>query len=186
MPTKAQTKLQQALILLLDEEEFDHLSVSKICQTAGVNRSTFYSYYDNQYDLLEDAYDYLVQLFRIEFKEYQTKVSPEEDRSLVSVKYLKPYLEFVRDHARVYRIYLTHQRDFHHQDRFDQLVANIFRPRYQEHGITDERKIRYMSSFFIAGITQVISGWLRNDCQEEIEFIVDIIQTCIPQSQTDK
>ena len=57
MATKAQIKLQQALILLLDEADFDHISVSKICQTAGVNRSTFYAYYGNQYDLLEEAYE---------------------------------------------------------------------------------------------------------------------------------
>lgn len=183
MATKAQIKLQQALILLLYEADFDHISVSKICQTAGVNRSTFYAYYDNQYDLLEEAYDYLVELFRAEFATYQAAVSPNEDQSLVSEQYLKPYLQFVRDHARIYRIYLTHQRDFHHQDRFDQLVANIFRPRYQKHGVMDEEKIRYMSSFFMAGITQVISRWLRRDCHEDIDEMVEIIQACIPQSQ---
>lgn len=55
MNDSAKTKQQQALILLLDEEEFDRISVSKICKEAGVHRSTFYSYYDNQFDLLEDT-----------------------------------------------------------------------------------------------------------------------------------
>lgn len=47
----------------------------------------------------------------------------------------------------------------------------------------DEEKIRYMSSFFMAGITQVISRWLRRDCHEDIDEMVEIIQACIPQSQ---
>ncbi|WP_153055230.1 TetR/AcrR family transcriptional regulator, partial [Streptococcus suis] len=51
MTESAKTKLQQALILLLDEEEFGRISVSKICKEAGVHRSTFYHYYDNQFDL---------------------------------------------------------------------------------------------------------------------------------------
>ena len=70
MNDSAKTKLQLALILLLDEEEFDRISVSKICKEAGVHRSTFYSYYDNQFDLLEDTYQYLIQLFFAEFQLY--------------------------------------------------------------------------------------------------------------------
>ena len=63
MAESAKIKLQQALILLLDEKEFERISVSQICKEAGVHRSTFYSYYDNQIDLLEDAYQYLTSLF---------------------------------------------------------------------------------------------------------------------------
>ena len=53
MSQSAQIKLKQALLILLDENEFDQLSVSKICKEADVNRSTFYAYYDNQFQLLE-------------------------------------------------------------------------------------------------------------------------------------
>lgn len=70
MNDSAKTKQQQALILLLDEEEFDRISVSKICKETGVHRSTFYSYYDNQFDLLEDTYQNLTQLFFAEFQLY--------------------------------------------------------------------------------------------------------------------
>ena len=38
MAKSAKIKLQQALVLLLDEEEFDRISVSKICKKAGVHR----------------------------------------------------------------------------------------------------------------------------------------------------
>ena len=149
MTESAKIKLQQALILLLDEKEFERISVSQICKEAGVHRSTFYSYYDNQIDLLEDAH-------------------------------LVPYLTFVKDHQKIYRIYLSHEHDFQHKDRFDSLVATIFTPQFHAHGVTDPIRIAYMVSFFMAGISQIISRWLRNDCAEPIEEIVDIIQTCIP------
>ncbi|WP_392375753.1 TetR-like C-terminal domain-containing protein [Streptococcus suis] len=41
----------------------------------------------------------------------------------------------------------------------------------------------YMSSFFLAGMTQVVSKWVRNGCAESIEEMDDIIQTCISRKQ---
>ena len=93
--------------------------------------------------------------------------------------FVKYYLLFVKDYQKIYKIYLSHELEFHHQERFDSLVSRIFTPRYQAQGIQDETRIAYMSSFFLVGITQVISKWLRNDCDKSIEEIADIIQTCI-------
>ncbi len=180
MTESAKTKLQQALILLLDEEEFDRISVSKICKEAGVHRSTFYSYYDNQFDLLEAAYQYLTQLFLAEFQHFQADCGKPSENDLIGNAHLIPYLHFVKDHQKIYQIYLNHELDFHHKERFDRLVSTIFAPRYHAHGIDDSARIAYMSSFFLAGITQVISRWLRNGCADSIEEIADIIQTCIP------
>ena len=180
MAKSAKIKLQQALVLLLDEEEFGRISVSKICKKAGVHRSTFYSYYDHQFELLEDAYHYLTELFIAEFKHYQADYPIPEGTDLLDDAHLIPYLNFVKGHQKIYHIYLTHELDFRHKDRFDGLVNHIFLPRYHAYGIVDAEHIVYMSSFFIAGITQVIAHWLRKGCAEPVEEIADIIQTCIP------
>ena len=180
MAESAKIKLQQALILLLDEEKFERISVSKICKKASVHRSTFYSYYDNQFDLLDDAYHYLTGLFLAEFKHYQVDYPISEETDLLGDAHLIPYLDFVKDHQKIYQIYLTHELDFRHKERFDGLIDHIFLPRYHAHGIVDSDRIAYMSSFFIAGITQVIAHWLRKGCAEPVEEIADIIQTCIP------
>ena len=44
-------KMNNALINLLDKKDFEDITVKEICQTASVNRSTFYLHYDNTYDL---------------------------------------------------------------------------------------------------------------------------------------
>lgn len=43
MTHSAQEKLKQSLILLLDDFDFDQISISKICKEAGVHRSIFYA-----------------------------------------------------------------------------------------------------------------------------------------------
>ena len=46
-----------ALISLLKKKSFDYITVSEVCETAGVNRSTFYSNYIDIYDLAEKVKD---------------------------------------------------------------------------------------------------------------------------------
>lgn len=176
----AKLKLQQALILLLDNEIFERITVSKICQQVAVNRSTFYNYYNNQYELLEDAYDYLTSLFVTEFEKYQADFNMTDETRLIDDAYLISYLTFVKDHQRIYKIYLEHEQNFHHKERFDRLVSHVFTPFYYAHSVTNKVKMTYMANFFLAGITQVIRGWISNGCSDDISFISEIIQTYIP------
>src|SRR5215469_5142497 len=45
--------LQQALGKLLEEEEFESISVQEISDAAGLNRATFYDHYTDKFKLLE-------------------------------------------------------------------------------------------------------------------------------------
>ena len=57
------TKMDLALISLLKKKPFEYLTVSEICKTAGVNRSTFYLHYETIGDLLNETTRYLLNDF---------------------------------------------------------------------------------------------------------------------------
>lgn len=46
--------LQDSLIDLLKTTSIYKISIRKLCETAGINRSTFYKYYGSQFDLLAE------------------------------------------------------------------------------------------------------------------------------------
>ena len=48
-------RFDKALLALLDKKPFEFITISEICEEAGVNRSTFYLHYENTSDLLEEA-----------------------------------------------------------------------------------------------------------------------------------
>lgn len=179
--TAARTKLKQALLLLLDTEDFEQLSISQICKEAGVHRSTFYAHYDNQYQLLEDTRVYMIDLFLSEFENYQKTIeAPKEKDSLMDSYYLVPYLQFIKDHQKLYKIYIKNPLDFQHKERDDIHFIAQFIPRYQEReGRADEREMRYRYNFYTAGIRQMIEDWVLDDCQDEVEDLVAIIQDII-------
>lgn len=180
MVTSAQVRLKQGLILLLDQYEFDQISVSKICKEAGVHRSTFYAYYDNQFDLLENTQRYLTDLFLTEFKEQQEELNAQkEQNSLIDSYYLLPYLTYIKRHQKLYKIFLKNPTNFNHEQNVEGFIVKQFLQRYRERGIRDEKKIRYMSHFYITGISAIIYDWVMAGCEDDIDYIIDIIHTII-------
>ncbi|MGN1094572.1 MAG: TetR/AcrR family transcriptional regulator [Candidatus Neoclostridium sp.] len=52
---KTRRDLRAALVKLLQEKDFDKITVSDVCAEAMVNRMTFYKHYKDKYDLLNEV-----------------------------------------------------------------------------------------------------------------------------------
>lgn len=61
--------LKRALIELLLKKDISKISIKELCETAGINRSTFYTYYDTQYFLLEEIEDEVLNELIVRFKD---------------------------------------------------------------------------------------------------------------------
>lgn len=51
--THTKTYIKQALTQLLKEIELEKISVTQICQKAGINRGTFYLHYLDKFDMID-------------------------------------------------------------------------------------------------------------------------------------
>ena len=59
-------------------------------------------------------------MFLSEFENYQKTIeAPKEKDSLMDSYYLVPYLKFVKDHQKLYKIYIKNPLDFQHKERDD-------------------------------------------------------------------
>ena len=50
----SRTVFKKSLIELLDEKYISEISVTELCNKANMNRSTFYSHYENVIDVLDE------------------------------------------------------------------------------------------------------------------------------------
>ena len=97
---KSAEKMHNALITLLDSKDFEYITIKEICETAGVNRSTFYLHYDNINDLLQETVEAVYKDFFGRFGADDSGEIDIDDKNvdelfLVTPKYLMPYLDFV-------------------------------------------------------------------------------------------
>ena len=56
--------MDKALLELLDKKDFEYITIKEICDTAKVNRSTFYLHYENTVDLLKETTEYVIDTFQ--------------------------------------------------------------------------------------------------------------------------
>lgn len=184
--------MNDALILLLAKKDFEYITITEICDKAGVNRSTFYLHYETMTDLLEESTQYILKNFYLQMQEANDsnmadgehdiakhiKETSLDDLYLVTPKYLEPYLLFVKKNKRLFRTILQHDKLFKWERTYKYLYDNIFSPildRYKQ----PENVKSYIVSFYMKGLMSIIYQWVMTDCTESIPELIDIIKTCM-------
>ena len=164
--------MDEALLLILEQKDFDAITVKEVCQKAGVNRSTFYLHYETMNDLLEETVDFINDRFKASLA-----AVPADDPSkvvLTSEKYLRPYLTFIKENMRAYRV--IHQKDhlFNSQKTFQSFYQSIFSPALTHFGVSEQEK-KYVFAFYTQGTVAIIGEWLESNCRDDIDMIVNLI-----------
>ena len=147
--------MDEALIELLCKKDIPYISVKEICAKAGVNRSTFYLHYETISDLLEETIEHIQaefqKSFHIEAGDFIEEIDkmPLNELILINDKFLHPYLNFVKEHKHIF---------------------NRFKIPEEEH--------KYLLVYHINGVMAIVLEWLKWDCKEPVEDVVEIIENC--------
>lgn len=177
-------KMNLALISLLKKKPFEYITISELCETAGVNRSTFYLHYENTYDLLGETTQYILD----DFLSYFTKDTKSITLNLtdcelgelnfVNSKYLTPYLTYIKDNKEIFSTALTHIKSFGFESVYKRMFENIFNPILDRFHYPEEGR-KYVMMYYLNGINAISSEWVKDSCQKPIEEISKIIDMCI-------
>ncbi len=164
--------MDEALLLLLEQKEFDRITVKELCQKAGVNRTTFYLHYENMNDLLEETVERINQ----RFKESLSVITPGDLSSevLTSEKYLRPYLGFIKENRRAYRVIHLKDKLFQSQETFESMYQTVFAPALTHFGVSKQEQ-KYVFAFYTQGTVAIIGKWLEDNCRDDIDMIIDLI-----------
>lgn len=174
----------EALIYLLEKKDIEYITVKKICNKAGVNRSTFYLHYESINDLVEETMKYINKNFINYFNENSKDVfekiknAPLEELKLIERKYLTPYLTFIKNNKRVFKASFNNPKGMNTSNRYNNLKTYILNPILERFNVIEKER-NYLITFYINGIMAIIKEWLNNDCKDSISEIEDIIIKCI-------
>jgi len=178
------TKMDLALISLLKKKPFEYITVSEICETAGINRSTFYLHYETIGDLLCETARYLIDDFLSYFSNDVKSISFNlidcelDELVFIRDKYLTPYLTYIKEHEEVFGTALSHKKTFGFEDVYKRMYDNIFNPILDRfHYPQSDRQ--YVMMYYLNGINAIILEWLKHGCDKSIKEISDIISACI-------
>lgn len=177
-------RMDEALITLLEKKELEYITVKEICETAGVNRSTFYLHYETISDLLEETVAMINERFLSYFPQTEEAVlggmghRELKDLVLVSREYLLPYLRFIRDNKKIYRTAFRTPPNMQADARYGDLKKHILGPILERFQIPAAHRPYYIA-YYIEGIIAIVKEWLRQGCADNPEILADITEKCV-------
>ena len=177
-------KMDEALLKLLEKKDFAYITVKEICETAGVNRSTFYLHYETISDLLSESISYMNEQFLNYMKKdsaiFITKIREcsKDELYLVTPEYLIPYLNYIKEYKRLFRTATENAAVLDMENTYSRMFRHVFNPILDRYKVPECDRA-YIMMFYIRGLMGIITIWLQNDCEDSVEHITDIIQKCV-------
>ena len=177
-------KMDEALITLLEKKDFEYITIKEICDTAGVNRSTFYLHYDNTYDLLKETTSYVIDkhlaYYNVDKKRIslQFEACKREELLFITDEYLLPYLTFIKDNQRLFKVTMKQFHLMGMNEVYGKMFDHVFSPILARFCIPKTERA-YVIKFYLNGIFAVIMEWLDRNCSEEIAIVTKIITDCV-------
>ncbi|WP_125713433.1 TetR/AcrR family transcriptional regulator [Companilactobacillus kedongensis] len=143
--------IQETVLDLLEDKPINNITVTEVCRQADVNRTTFYRYYDDIYQCVDD-----VEMDFLESSEPPKKIQPMialeglltafyNDRKLSN-------LVFVEGKTRLLEKL---------QDAMDQNGKEFIDP--------------YQSAYLMAGMQSIMKLWVKNGMRETPHELTQII-----------
>lgn len=162
--------LINAFLQLNKDREIQHITVREICVQAHYNRSTFYQYFSDIYDLrnrLEtELLEKLTDLFNTNFAKLQAG------------NHVDIFLKFYSAHAETFLILLGSTGDPAFYHRIKNTVKPIIRRLLALEG--DDRKVDYVLEFSVSAMIQTITYWFINEksiSEEQLSHILYTVMT---------
>lgn len=175
-------RMDEAFLELLGSKEFEYITVKELCTKAKVNRSTFYLHYESINDLLLEVYEYVIQKFASYFQEVNEvqNISEMEIDTLflITPEYLKPWLLFIRENTKLFRIILNRNTLLGAKLNTSNIVEQIIYPILNRYHI-DPIDQEYILYYYVEGVIAIVKVWIRNNCKRDIDEIVNLITGCV-------
>ena len=177
-------KMDEALIILLEKKDFAYITVKEICETAGVNRSTFYLHYENTSDLLRETTKYIIDKHLAYYSAETSSISlryedcKKDELVFITAEYLIPYLTFIKENQRIFKVAIKQFDSMRFGDVYEKMFTHIFSPILCRFKVPVS-KHAYIMKFYLTGIFAIVMEWLGKDCADSIENIVSVITDCV-------
>lgn len=170
--------MNQALLKLLEEKEFEYITIKELCQKAGVNRSTFYLHYENMNDLLVESLDYMLEKFYDHYNDekFNLNIIKSLDNNaliLIKPKYIIPYLEFIKANKKLFLVATNNPALFDFYKTFKKMYKDIFSPILDKYNVSENEK-KYILAFYLNGLHSIIIEWIKTDCKDSIDYICSL------------
>lgn len=174
--------LSQAFIEQLNRKPFDKITIKDIVDEAGVNRNTFYYYYSDVYDLLEEI-----------FKKEMMFILNEHD---TQGSYLKAFVKVAQTAYNRKKVInnICSSRSYDYFENYmykacNHIIVDFVKSLAGDMKVPD-KDVEFIAAFYEYAFVGIISEWFRTGMREEplelagqISLVVGGVRLALKQSE---
>lgn len=170
--------IDSALLKKLTYFPFHKITVDMLCKSARINRSTFYKYYKDKFDLLDTYINRTLDEFSKHLKAEFIIASPTEVESLAYSYEFKNLLYFFNDNKNIYYTLLNASIN---RDIYTEMIKIAQKNLLENLNLyfnMNSMQSEYASLFsylFASNLMAVVSWWLKHDEDISIEEVVKLM-----------
>lgn len=167
--------LKESLLTLMKEKPISKISIKEICDLSEMSRSTFYLHYQDQFELLTDIEN--------EVLENTYEALDDLKDVLNTIDSIEKFLNYVKSNKETFGVLLCQQST----EDFQNAIVNKIGQHVKESlsDFTDTMKNSYLFVFLMQGCLQVIRTWIARDFDlsvpEMSQLIFEMCSNKIPQ-----
>lgn len=170
------TALKESLMGLMAQKDISKITIKELCQRADVNRSTFYAHYRDQYDLLRQIEDEILDEINANLTGFDMHDSGGTYRILENI------FCYIQDNSGFCRLLLSERGDVTFQKR----VMDLCQGRYIEQWLAsprdiDPETIEYLYLYLVNGSIGVVQNWLRTGLEKTPGEMAELLLRLINQ-----
>ena len=165
--------LKGCLIDLLKVKPITSVTVKEICELADINRSTFYSHYTDQFDLLEKIGEEVVADMYETLNQYNFKKEEEV------LQMTERILEYIADKSDVCQILLSDHGDITFEKRVMELMQSFILEKWIDEYNLRGQLSEYIPFLIISVGINAIESWLAKGKKESPKEMASIMHRFI-------
>ncbi len=150
--------IKLALLKLVRTKDIEEISITELTALAGINRNSFYTHYDNIYNILDDincdiisTIDNIVSKYTYHsFREDPYPLLHNFSEVITGNKYFTEYLLFSGSSGELIK-------------KLKEMLCERFYKIYVTERGNDHPHVKYMLSFLVGGVFDVYQMWFTND-----------------------
>ena len=167
--------LLQGLAQLMQQKQVKDITVRELSDLVDINRGTFYLYYRDIFDMVEQVEKELLEKFDGIIEKIKDTNAADQKQS-----FLNEMFSFIMENKEMCKVLLGKNGDIVFLQRLKNIVhekcrSNAMEFRYDIKG----SEFDYRYGFVAFGIMGLIHCWLERDCEEPAEYMATLADQII-------
>ena len=164
--------LREALVKLLRNQHISDITITSICESADINRSTFYLHYRDQYDLLHKIEEEVLHDVCERLTIAQESINEKDAWTPVTQEMILSILIYAKENYDLAMALFSNNCDFSFQQDIVDLVKRIVP--FPKAPI-DQRLVDIIMTHAVNGAIELLVRWLHEGATEDPNTIADLL-----------